>query len=304
MTSLIAIVGPTATGKSSLAMELAQELGGEIVNADALQVYQGFDIGTAKPTQEERTAIPHHLVGFKSPQEPFSAGEFVRLARKALSEISERDRIPFVVGGSGLYLKALLEGIHEIPPVDCSVREELRSRFAAEGLEALRADLARLDPVTEARLASGDRQRILRALEVAISTGRPLSSWISSEPTENKGLEATKIGLTLPRPVLYDRIQDRVESMLRAGWLNEVESLKEQGFTGDEPAFQAIGYRQLWSHLQGLMTLSETAEAIAVATRRYAKRQITWFRNVEQIHWLDGSDRTTLVRQAKALCTR
>ncbi len=298
----IAIVGSTATGKSSLAMALAHDFEGEILNADALQVYRGFDIGTAKPSVEERAQVPHHLIDCREPSEPFSAGQFARLARACLDDIHQRGRLPIVVGGSGLYVRALFEGIHEIPAVDPSVREALNRRLETEGLDALRTELARLDPATERRLAPNDRQRILRALEVALGTGRPLARWIAAESTEKKELEVMKLGLTMARPLLYDRIEQRVETMLEEGWLEEIESLLRGGLSGHEAAFQAIGYRQLADHVRGESSREEAVEAIVRATRRYAKRQETWFRRDAEIVWLEAAPNPDLLEQARQLC--
>lgn len=285
MSRLVAIMGPTATGKSSLAMRLAGDLGGEIINADALQVYRGFDIGTAKPTVAERARIPHHLIDILEPDEQYSAGEFVRRARRAIEEIRERGALPLVVGGSGLYIRSLLEGISPLPPSDPAIRAELVERLAAEGLDELRRRLAELDPTTERRLAPGDTQRVMRALEVVLSTGRPLSSWIAARPLGENPLPATRIGLTLPRPILYDRIEQRVARMVNDGWVAEVDSLLRLGLETSVPAFTAIGYRQIARHLHGEWNLDEAVQKTVGATRRFAKRQATWFRREPDVHW-------------------
>jgi tRNA dimethylallyltransferase len=290
MPPVLAIVGATATGKSSLALELAEPLGGEIINADALQVYRGFDIGTAKPSREDRRRVAHHLLDILEPDEPFSAGEFARRARQAIAEIRGRRRLPMLVGGSGLYLRALIEGISPIPAIDPELRQRLRRRLEAEGVEALRLELRRLDPVTAARLAAGDSQRLLRALEVAVGTGRPLSAWIAEEPVGDGGIDAVWIGLTLPRALLYDRIAVRVGRMLAAGWMDEVRSLLAAGLSPSLPAFQAIGYRQLAGHVAGEATLEEATERIVRATRRYAKRQLTWFRRRPGVEWFPAAE--------------
>ena len=285
---ILAIVGPTAVGKSALAMRLAVEADGEIVNADALQIYRGFDLGTAKPTPEERAAVPHHLVDFVDPLERFSAGEFARRARLAIAEIASRGKLPILVGGSGLYLRGLLEGLSPIPEVDRRVREELEERLETEGLGALRAELAKLDPATAERLGAGDRQRILRALEVALSTGRPLSSWIRDRPFGEHRIEARRIGLTLPREILYDRVDARVREMVKRGWVAEVRALLDQGIPPSAPAFQAIGYRQMARHVLEGWSLGEAIDDTARATRRYAKRQLTWFRKEPDIQWISA----------------
>lgn len=286
----VAILGPTAVGKSWLGMQLATELNGEIVSADALQAYRGFDVGTAKPSPEDQLRVPHHLIDILEASESFSAGEFARLALVAVQGILERRRQPLILGGSGLYLRALLEGISPIPPTSEEIRLELRQRVANEGLEALRKELLELDAVTADRLREGDTQRILRALEVVLSTGRPLSSWLSDNPIGHGPLAAVRIGLTLPRGVLYDRIAERVRRMIQSGWVEEVEGLLDRGFSPELPPFQAIGYRELAAHVDGDTSLEEAVAAIVRATRRYAKRQITWFRKERAVTWFSMED--------------
>jgi len=285
---VIAIVGPTAAGKSALALALAEAVGGEIVNADALQVYRGFDIGTAKPSQEDRRRVPHHLVDILDSTERYSAGEFARRARSALKEIAERRRTAILVGGSGLYLRALWSGIAPLPPVDAAVRSRLHARLEAEGLSPLHAELARLDPQTTARLGGGDSQRILRALEVAITTGESLTSWIARQPFGTETVSMRKVGLTLPRSVLYDAIAVRVRSMLNSGWLDEVRDLLAGGVDRASPALQAIGYRQWLEFLDGARSYEESLQKVITLTRRFAKRQETWFRREQGIDWWDA----------------
>jgi tRNA dimethylallyltransferase len=289
---VVAVVGATATGKSALGMALAELLpgGGEIVNADALQVYRGFDVGTAKPDAAVRRRVPHHLVDVLDPWERYSAGEFARLARRAIADIAGRGRLPIVVGGSGLYLRALLAGISPIPAADPRLRERLRRRVAAEGLEALAAELARLDPETASRLAPGDRQRVLRALEVALASGRPLSAWIAEQPFGTQSIAAIRVGLTMPRSILYDRIAGRVARMVESGWLEEIRGLLGQGLGPELPAFQAIGYRQMAHHLRGEWPLARAMEETVRATRRFAKRQETWFRKEPDVTWFSAED--------------
>ena len=287
---VLAIVGPTATGKSALAMALASALGGEIVNADALQVYRGFDIGTAKPGLEERGRVPHHLIDILEPEERYSAGEFARRARAAIAEIQGRGRVPLVVGGSGLYLRALCEGLSPVPPGDPEVRQRLRERLEAEGLAPLREELRRLDPPTAERLGAGDTQRVLRALEVALVSGRPLSSWTAEQPFGTQGIATIRVGLTLPRGILYDQIAGRVTLMLEAGWLDEVAGLLQRGLSPTLPAFQAIGYRQLVRYLRGTVSLELAVADIVRETRRFAKRQETWFRKEPAVAWFSAQD--------------
>ena len=296
----VAIVGPTATGKSWLGLELAVRLEGEIVSADALQAYRGFDIGTAKPTPEERRRVRHHLVDVLEPHEPYSAGEFARRGRAALDEIAVRDRRALIVGGSGLYLRALLKGMSPIPVTDSKVRSRLRQELEESGLESLWARLLDRDPATASRLEEGDTQRVLRALEVLDSTGRPLSSWLEEDPAGEGPIEVVEIGLTLPRSVLYDRISERVGTMIQAGWVEEVADLLRKGVGPELPAFQAIGYRELAAHLSGRETLDAAIEATIRATRRYAKRQMTWFRREPAIRWFSIEDPASCLEEVVA----
>lgn len=297
----LAVLGATATGKSALAMAAAEALGGELVNADALQVYRGFDVGTAKPTAEERRRVPHHLLDLLEPHETFSAGEFARRARAAIDEIRGRSRLPIVVGGSGFYLRALFSGLSPVPPGDPEARRRLRERLAAEGLPPLAAELARVDPATAARLAPGDTQRVLRALEVAAVSGRPLSAWLERQPSVAERVTALRVGLTLPRTVLYDRIEGRVVRMVEQGWVEEVRGLLARGLHPDLPAFQAIGYRELVRHVMGDWTLARAVAEVVKATRRFAKRQETWFRKEPEVTWLPGQDLDASIRRVVEL---
>ncbi len=302
--TLIAIVGPTAVGKTSVALELAERLDGEIVNADSLQVYRGLDLGTAKPTAEERNRVPHHLLDILNPDEEFSAGEFVRRARPALAEIAEHGRAALLVGGSGLYLRALLDGISPMPTVPPEVREELMRQLESEGLASLRRELERVDPETARRVEENDPQRTVRALEVARASGRPLSSWQSDRPFGERPLQAFRIGLTLPRAILYDRISARVGRMLRDGWVEEVRGLLDAGLRPSARAFQALGYRELVLYIRGELALEEATERIVRATRRFAKRQWTWFRRDPRVRWLPSDGPRTVVSEILAILDR
>ena len=304
MSRILAVVGPTAVGKSEIGLGLAEWLNGEIVSADSLQAYRGFDIGTAKPTLEERALVPHHLIDILDPQEDFSAGEFARRAGAAMSEIASRNRLPIVVGGSGFYLRALFDGLSEIPSVRPGVRDDLRRRLDEEGLEELRSELRSLDPITESRLEPGDAQRVLRALEVVVSTGRALSAWHSDVAVARPGHDAVRIGLTLERSLLYDRIAHRVHRMIEAGWVGEVEQLLTRGVTPGDPAFQAIGYRELAAHLAGEVSLDEAMETTIRATRRFAKRQLTWYRKERDIDWFSAEDLDTAGQEIRSFLER
>jgi len=289
MRGAVLIIGPTAVGKSEAAMALAERHAVEIVNADALQVYRGLDIGTAKPSRADRDRVPHHLIDILDPSEPFSAGEFRRRAVQVLEDIQQRGRIPVVVGGSGLYLRALTVGLSPIPPVPQQIRTEVKDRWRREGLTATRERLARLDPATAERIPAEDSQRTLRALEVVLATGRGLVAWWR-ESAPASGVEvAAKIGLTLPRALLYDRISQRVETMAEVGWVREVRELLARGCSPSWPAFQAIGYRQIVLHITGEWSLEEALADTVQQTRRFAKRQLTWFRREPDVHWIEAS---------------
>ena len=290
MGRLLAILGATATGKSAVAMRLARELDGEIVNADALQVYRGLDIGTAKPTAEMRREVRHHLLDILEPSEVFSAGEFARRARAVIADVERRGKTAVLAGGSGFYLRALLQGLSPLPRSDPEIRRALEERLRRAGLPALYEELRELDPETALRLAPGDRQRILRALEVARGSGRALSDWIRAQPMGAAPLAAVKIGLTLPRSILYDRIADRVRQMVLRGWVAEVEGLLSRGVEPGAPAFQAIGYRQIVRHVLGSWSLETALEETIRATRHYAKRQETWFRKESGVRWIPALD--------------
>lgn len=302
---VIAVLGPTATGKSAFAMALAADLASrglavELISADALQAYRGFTIGTAKPGPRERTRVRHHLIDVIEPHRAFSAGEFARRAAAAVAEIEARGAMPVLAGGSGFYLRALFEGLAPVPPVGDEVRGALRAELRSRGLCALVEELKRLDPESAETLAPGDTQRVLRALEVLRATGRPLSEWQRRGTEGRLARSVLKVGLTLPRTVLYDAVEKRAGRMMERGWLAEVERLRDSylpehargrgGSSLEElPAFQAIGYRPLSDHLDGNLTLEQALEETVRATRRYAKRQETWFRKEPNVCWVDSS---------------
>jgi tRNA dimethylallyltransferase len=291
---VIALVGATGTGKSALAVELAEKIDAEIINADALQVYRGLEIGTAKPSDEQRRRVPHHLLDILEPEQAFSAGDFARRARTAIAEIEARGRFAIVVGGSGLYYRSLFEGLSRMPPVDLEIRQTLEAELASGGLALLRAELENVDPATARRLTRGDTQRILRALEVWRATGRTLASWQAEKPPEEL-LERLTIGLTLSRTILYDRLAVRVRSMVASGWIEEVSRLLDRGVDPGVPAFQAIGYRQIVAHLLEGRDLQATLDEILRATRHYAKRQETWFRRERDVLWLDCRETASFI---------
>ncbi len=287
------LVGPTAAGKTAVAVQLALKLGAEIVNADSLQVYRELDIGTAKPSPAERALVPHHLLDLVAPDEHYDAARYLADGRAVVAELGRRGVPPLVVGGTGLYLKALLGGLFPDGGKYPEVRRRLQEELAAQGLEALYRRLARLDPDTAGRLAPGDTYRILRALEVVEGSGTPISILRAGHRFADRPYETLKIGLALPRPELYARIDARVEAMLAQGWLAEVRGLLSRYPSHLKP-LQALGYRQLIAHLHGEVSLAEAVARIKTETRRYAKRQLTWFRADPEVRWLHPAETSLL----------
>ncbi len=292
---ILVLVGATASGKTDFALRLAKELPIEVVNADALQVYRELEVGTAKPSAAARRQVPHHLINILDPDQPFSAGDFARRARIVISEIQDRGRVPVIVGGSGFYLRALIDGLAPIPSVSAKIQQQIRGQLQEFGLEELQQRLAAVDPEWAAGLEPGDRQRVVRGLEVHQATGIPLSEWQQQAPEEPPLSEVCWIGLTLDRKLLYDRITARTSHMLKAGWLEEVRELKEK-YGSEVAAFQAIGYRTLVAVLDDRLAEGEAAELISRETRRYAKRQLTWFRCDSRIDWIGSHDTDTVVK--------
>lgn len=272
---IVVLSGPTASGKSSLALALAREFPVEIVNADSLQVYRRFDIGTAKPTVAERAGVPHHLIDVADPDEPYDAGRYVREAERAIDGIRARGKVPMLVGGTGMYIRALLRGLDSLPS-DPRVREELARRWEAEGGAALHAELAGIDPETSAKVHPSDRHRVLRALEIAAVAGVPPSraraAWSSAEARHG----CLFLALWPDRETLYGRIDARTEEMFRRGLVEEVRGLLDTGFDRSLKPMMALGYRHAAAHLLDGVPLSKTIEAVKRDTRRYAKRQVTW----------------------------
>lgn len=285
---LVAIVGPTASGKSSLAVALARKLNADVLACDSTQVYRGFDIGTAKPTSEERDGVTHHLLDLVDPSFPFTAGEYRARAVAVLEDLRQRARLPILTVGTGLYLRALLEGLADAPARSEELRARLEAGANAHSLQYLHRVLRRLDPEAALRIGSRDRPKMIRAIEVCLLTGRPLSEVHRSGRTPLEGYHPIKIGLQPPRAALYARIERRVHTMLDRGWLDEVASLVRDGVPQNSKPFDFIGYSELHAHLEGTVTLAAATKAIAQSTRRYAKRQLTWFRKEPLVHWLPG----------------
>lgn len=289
---LVVIGGPTGSGKSDLAVRLAEEVGGEIVNADSMQVYRGMDVGTAKPPDDDRARVPHHLLDIVSPDQDFTASDFRREASAAIEGIVARGKKAIVVGGTGLYIRALIDGLVDSPTGD----PELRRQFDGVPGEELLARLTLVDPETASRLHANDRVRLVRALEVYTQTGRPISALRSEHAFSGDYYDVMKLAIRVEREELYRRIELRVEKMLQDGLVEEVRSLLARGYGRELKAMRSIGYKEIAAHLSGEMTLDEAVTLIKRDTRRYAKRQMTWFSKENEIYWLEypGSFATIL----------
>ncbi len=275
----VLICGPTASGKSALALSLAREFGGVVIDADSMQVYAGLRVITNRPAPEEEAAAPHRLYGFRPVQEPYSAALWLADVKEALAEARREGWLPIVVGGTGLYFKALTEGLSDIPAIPPEIRERLRTAAQSQAAEALHAELARRDPVTAERLRPSDRQRIVRALEVLEATGRPLAEWQGNKQPPLLPLAQTyPVALTLERAELYRRCDARFEAMLEGGALEEAGAMAALGLDPGLPAMRAVGLPPLISHVRGEISLEAAAAAAKTATRNYAKRQVTWIR--------------------------
>ena len=278
----VMLLGPTASGKSAVAMALAERFPVEIVSVDSAQVYRLLEIGTAKPSRADRARVPHHLIDIVDPEDSYSAARFAADAHRLVTEISARGRLPLLVGGTMLYAKALREGLHELPPASAELRAELDREAGQIGWPALHTRLAGVDPTTAARLAPGDSQRIQRALEVYLLTGQPLSHWIAQQRSDAAPpLEALRIALEpSDRSVLHARIETRFRAMLAAGLIDEVKQLRERPTLHPElPALRSVGYRQVWAWLDQPGPMETLANAGIAATRQLAKRQLTWLRS-------------------------
>ena len=287
---LIAIVGPTAVGKTALALHLADQLPVEVVSADSRQIYCYMDIGTAKPTAQDRQRVRHHLVDIAEPDQPLTLAQYQELAYTAIDDIQHRGRIPLLVGGTGLYVRAVLEGLN-IPRVepDPDLREQLYAEADARGYEALHGRLSELDPVAAEGIDARNVRRVVRALEVCYRLGKPISSLQNASPPPYRVL---RIGLTMPRALLYQRIDARVERMLAAGLVEEVRSLVERGFRHELPAMSGLGYRQIGMYLRGEVSLEDAVALIKRHTRRFVRQQANWFRADDpRIVWFDASQR-------------
>ena len=296
---VLAVVGPTASGKTALAVELAKRLGGEIVSADSMQIYKGMDIASAKPTEAEKQGIPHHMMDFLPPETPYSVAEYVKAARACILEIYKRQKLPILVGGTGLYVDSLLTGTRFIETeTDFDLRARLETEFDALGGEKMLEKLAAFDRDSAARLHPNNRKRIIRAFEVYTLTGKTMTEALAASREKPSPFTPCYIGIAYEnREILYDRINRRVDIMLENGLLAEARAF----FQGTpDTAAQAIGYKELKPYLDGVLSLDEAVENLKRATRNYAKRQITWFKRNPQIHWIyaDTCSKQALLAQA------
>ena len=298
---LVVILGPTGSGKTALSLQLAEHFHGEIVNCDSVAMYREFRIGTAKPTPEEQARAPHHLFDVIEPADYTTAGEYARLARQTLAEIQQRCNLPIVVGGTGLYLRALLEGLFPGPPRSDELRERLRARSQQKGAQYLHRILARLDRIASEKIHPNDTPKLIRAAEVCLTARQPMSEQWKSGRDPLRGFRILRIGLDPERAKLYDRINTRVQIMFDAGLVKEAERLLAKYGDSARP-LSSLGYKQVVQHLRGALTLSAAISAVQQTHRNYAKRQITWFHREPGVHWLSrfGDEQETQL-QALAL---
>lgn len=281
---LLVVVGPTASGKTELAIQLAERFGGEIVGADSVQIYRRFDLGSGKPTAAERARASHHLIDIADPGEPFDAQRFAELGDRTIEEIRARGRVPIVCGGTFLWVRALVLGLAPAPPADPAIRAEHAELVAKEGRAALHAKLAAVDPESAARLAPNDYVRVSRALEIFTLSGKPQSAWFAEHGFRTAKHEAMFVGVDRAREELDRRIEARTAAWLAAGWVNEVRSLVEAGY-GEARAMGSVGYKQVKEHLEGAIPEAELQTAIVRATRVFVRRQRTWLRE-EEVRWV------------------
>ena len=291
VSALLVLVGPTGSGKSDLALMLAERLDCEIIGCDALQVYQGFDAATAKPSIEDRQRVPHHLIDCIDPASDFSLADYVRLADDAVAQIAQRGNLPFVVGGTGMYLRGLLRGVIPTPPRNTELRDRLRAIVRRGGARRLRAWLKRMDPESARRIPAGDLQRTIRAIELGYSPGQSWSERLRGGGTwdaERERYPALKVGLAIDPERAAERLDARVDAFFESGLVDEVQGLLAEGLSPTANAFKAIGYREVLSALQHGEDAQSVRDEVKRKTRRYAKRQRTWFRRESDLHWLDG----------------
>lgn len=286
---LVVIIGPTAVGKTQLSLDLAQQFNGEIISGDSMQVYRGMDIGTAKAEPADLALVPHHLIDIKNPDEEYSVALFQESATRLITEINQRERLPFIVGGTGLYIESVTHRFQFSQAAqDPELRERLQRLADAEGVEALHARLADVDPITAQRLHPNDVKRVIRALEIYESTGYKMSDF--QLRAQHSPYDLVMIGLTMERAVLYERINRRVELMIEEGLVEEVRGLLDKGYDASMVSMQGLGYKELIPYLYGEITLEKAINDIQQRTRHFAKRQLSWFRRIPEVQWFDMTD--------------
>ena len=295
---VIVFCGPTGIGKTSLSLMVAGEFNGAIVGADSMQIYKYMDVGTAKPSLAERSLVPHYMIDIIPPDVRFDAADYARQGRKAILLVREQGRVPFVVGGTGFYIKALLHGLFEAKPADAAVRQRLKADAASYGSAYMHERLAQCDPEAAARIHSNDTYRVIRALEIYEVSGKPMSEYQKAHGFADSPYEVLKIGLLIPRTQLYERIDHRVDTMIDNGLLDEVKKLLDMGFSEDLRPMQSIGYRHMMDYLKGRIPWDETIRIFKRDTRRYAKRQLTWFKKDPEIYWFDPKSHTSIIEMA------
>lgn len=297
---IVIILGPTAVGKSALALDLAEQLDGEIVNADSQQVYRYLDIGTGKPSMADRERVRHHLIDVVNPDQEFNAAMFRHLASEVIHQIDERERNAIVCGGTGLYLKALTRGLFQGPAQDPEIRRSLEKEIAASGLNSLYRRLAEIDPTVTSTIHRNDRLRTIRAMEVYQLTGKPISQWQNEHSFEDESFDVLKIGLNRERIELYDRINQRSDNMVAAGFLDEVRALEARGYSLDLKSLRSVGYAQMAKVLRGILTIDAALVEMQQETRHLAKRQLTWFRGDKDIRWFHPKQAREILIAMKA----
>jgi len=298
---LLVITGPTASGKTAVAVEVARRLHGEIISADSMQVYQHLSIGTAKPTRDEVQEVPYHLIDHQSPNDQYHLGRFVSEATELIKQMQARGVQPIICGGTGLYIRGLLYGIFEGGEVPPEVRDQVEEKFQQEGLAAVFEELCKADPVSAARYGPNDRQRILRAVEIYRSTGRPMSSFHQQDAT--RPLYSAQVFVLSPtREVLYQRINSRVDRMVELGLIDEVRAYLAAGYSEDNPAIKALGYREIIQALRDDAEMQPALEAMKQKSRNYAKRQMTWFRAMPGANWI-ATDNRSAADISEQICT-
>lgn len=300
---VLVIEGPTASGKTALAVEMCSRFNGEVVSADSMQIYKDMHIGTAKPDEDEKCGIPHHLMDFLSPEESFSVAQYVHMASQIIKDIHKRGKLPVIAGGTGLYINSLIDAsLFDAPSQDTKIRHDLEQYLKENGAQALHDMLRKYDEKSAEKIHPNNTGRVIRAIEVYKVTGKTISEWQEQSKNAESEYNPCIIGLTCKdRQKLYDRINLRVDLMLERGLLDEVKEFYKKGYSGT--AAQAIGYKELFDYLEGKTTLKEASELLKQQTRRYAKRQLTWFRRDDRVHWLyrDEDDWQTIIEKSQKI---